>query len=128
MPGILLIEEIVLKDYQVAEDVINRINEICGVDIRERTRKRNYIDGRCVAAKIMVDIFRITLMDVGDYLIYGKALNHATVIHSILSFEKLMESDSAFKSKFGQVYKFYKDRKNEYRNKQRVRNPLEILN
>lgn len=62
------------------EDIIERVSDALGIDIRKRSRKRAYVYGRCIYYKIARDMFpKSSLEFIGGFV----GVDHATIIHSI---------------------------------------------
>jgi hypothetical protein len=59
--------------------LINTISTEFGLDIRKRSRKREYIYARAVYYKIARDMFSKTLAEIGGEV----GVDHATVLHSM---------------------------------------------
>ena len=70
-------------------NIIEAVNEICDVEIRSRSRKRNIIDSKKIYMHIAVELNLFTLYDIGLHV----GLNHATVMHHTRSFEMILKSD-----------------------------------
>tara|TARA_R110002072_G_scaffold939_1_gene7809 strand:+ start:1384 stop:1803 length:420 start_codon:yes stop_codon:yes gene_type:complete len=70
-------------------NIIEAVNEICDVEIRSRSRKRNIIDSKKIYMHIAVELNLFTLYDIGLHV----GLNHATVLHHTRSFEMILKSD-----------------------------------
>ena len=62
------------------EEIIKRVSEAVGLDIKKRTRKRVYVYGRCLYYKLARQNFPgMSLEYIGRFV----GVDHATVIHSI---------------------------------------------
>lgn len=62
------------------EEIIKKVSDALGVDIKKRTRKRIYVYGRCIYYKLARQNFRgMSLEYIGRFV----DVDHATVIHSI---------------------------------------------
>lgn len=61
------------------ETIVSNVSKEFGLDIRTRTRKREYIYARAVYYKIAREMLRKTLSEIGGLV----NVDHATVLHSI---------------------------------------------
>lgn len=77
------------------EELIDIIKNEFGVDIRKKTRKQAYIDGRFVFAKILTDR-GYGISDLGRAI--GK--HHSSIIHHRDSANDLLETNPAFAQKY----------------------------
>ncbi len=71
-----------LKDLNYIKD---RIEFYSGLDIRKKTREREYVYARMVFCKVMREEFLMTMSAIGKYL--GKS--HCTVVHYMKNFETI---------------------------------------
>jgi chromosomal replication initiation ATPase DnaA len=69
------------------ETIIKNVSREFGLDIRTRSRKREYIYARAIYYKISREIYRKTLSEIGA----GVNTNHATVLHSIKNVYPVIE-------------------------------------
>lgn len=71
------------------QTVRDTIKELSNVDIFEQTRKREVIEMRSVANTYMSNICKMRLMEiVREYAKHGYNTTHASIIHSLNSFEQ----------------------------------------
>tara|TARA_R110002020_G_scaffold469107_1_gene693852 strand:+ start:72 stop:638 length:567 start_codon:yes stop_codon:yes gene_type:complete len=66
----------------------NYIEELTGMDLAQKTRKREIVDARRVAFKLTKSLTKDSLASIGK--IYNK--DHATVLHGIKTFDYLYDS------------------------------------
>lgn len=71
------------------------VGEALGIDIRSRTRKIEYVEGRAIYYNICRNRYNFTLFRIGREV--GR--DHASVAHGINVYQNLMETDSRFKNK-----------------------------
>ncbi len=80
-----------------ADKIIEIVSDTLKIDILEKTRKREYSDGRKIASMLLRD-YTLSSMEIigiklGNY-------NHSTIVHNIKKASYLLEYDKIFKSKF----------------------------
>ena len=74
--------------------VLSSVEAATGLnDIRQITRKREYVDARRVAYLIFRNIHNMTYMEIANLF----SRTHATVIYAVQSAENLIETDPAFR-------------------------------
>ena len=86
----------ITKEYDSIERVQERIAyyfRILPEEMFNSTRKRNYIDARCLFYYICYTKLTMTVTGIGNYA--GK--NHATVLNGMKTFEQLRETDKRMK-------------------------------
>lgn len=79
--------------------VISTINAVLGVDILNGRRNRELVDARTIFYYIMRNDFNKKVSAIGKH-VYK---HHATVLHSLKSFDVLVKSDRKFKEDYQKV-------------------------
>ena len=64
---------------KILDDIYNYVNSVYGIDIKEKTRKRAYSDGRALFCYIARKKTNFTYECIGDYL----NKDHATIIYAV---------------------------------------------
>jgi len=77
------------------EELVEIIKDIIEVDIRKKTNERDYVDGRFIFAKIMVDR-GYSLVELGKHI----KKHHSTIIHYKRSCNDLLDTNPLFSSKY----------------------------
>ncbi len=85
-----------ISDLDFATRIINKTKKIFGLDIFEKTRKRQYADLRMITAHIIKKHTKLSLCEIGKML--GK--DHATILHYNKTAEFLLKTNEQFKSKY----------------------------
>ena len=107
------------------EELIDIIKNEFGVDIKKKTRKQAYIDGRFVLAKILTDR-GYGISDLGR--ITGK--HHSSIIHHRNSANNLIDTNPAFAEKYmacRDKFMSGKNDLNEIPEKERLLNQIDAL-
>jgi hypothetical protein len=63
----------------ILDEIYNYVNSVYGIDIKEKTRKRAYSDGRALFCHIVRKKTNFTYQCIGDYL----NKDHATVMYAV---------------------------------------------
>lgn len=84
--------------------IFNLVIQETGLDIFRQTRRREYVDARTFAAKLLRSELGITTIHIGKLL----NKNHATIIHGLKLFDDLYETDYDFKSTYKKIYEKFK--------------------
>ncbi len=63
----------------ILDEIYNYVNGVYGIDIKEKTRKQEYADGRALFSLIVRKKTKFTYQCIGDYL----NKNHASVLHAV---------------------------------------------
>lgn len=71
-----------IKDLNYIKD---RVEFYTGLDIRKKTREREYVYTRMIFCKIMREEFLMTMSAIGEYL--GKS--HCTIVHYMKNFDTI---------------------------------------
>lgn len=79
--------------------IMNTINLTLGVDIMDRSRHRDLIEGRVIFYHIMRYKFKKTASSIGKRVFKS----HATVLHGLKNFDDWVRTDSDFKNKYSRV-------------------------
>ncbi len=89
-------EHTYLSDLDFAIKTINKTKEIFGLDILEKTRKRDYADLRMITAYLIKTHTKLSLGQI------GKMMNkdHATILHYCKTTESLLKTNGQFKNKY----------------------------
>ena len=101
------------------KSLVITINSLLSVDIRKRTRKREYVEARCIYFKMARDMHGATYDSIGRAI----GLNHSTVIHGERTADDLIKVDKAFLEK----YKIVKDYFGSFDSASEYKSYLEIL-
>lgn len=80
------------------KELIKAIKEVTGVDLKTKTRKYRFIEARMLYYKILRDN-GFTLSEIGNTL----NKNHATVLHSLNTFDTIISIDKDLKDKYKMV-------------------------
>ena len=64
---------------EILDEIYNYVNSVYGIDIKEKTRKRAYSDGRALFCYIVRKKTNFTYQCIGDYL----NKDHATVMYAV---------------------------------------------
>lgn len=75
------------------EEIIFCINETMNIDIRDTSRKRDYVFGRAIAYTIMRVNMSLTLEQIAK--VFNK--NHASIVHSLKELPYILKYNSDFK-------------------------------
>ena len=78
-----------------------------GLDLKRKTRKREYVDARAITFYIIRTELDLSLGSIGK--IFNK--DHATVLHGLKVFSNLIETDKSFKNRFNKVLFLFKQKK-----------------
>lgn len=89
-------------NHKVSTELILTIQDVLGVDIREKTRKTQHVYARMIYYKILRKL-GYSFMSIGNTL----NKHHATVIHSIKTFDDLYQVDENMFNQFELVKKVY---------------------
>lgn len=84
--------------------LINIMKSETGLDLKRKTRKREYVDARAIAFYIIKTELELSLEAIGRC--FDK--NHATVLHGLRVFYNLIETDKSFKNKFNKIFFTFK--------------------
>lgn len=84
-----------MQDRKEIDELIDIIKNEFGVDIRKRSRRQPYVDGRFIFSKILTDR-GYGLSDLGRLM--GK--HHSTIIHQRDSANDLLETNEQFALKY----------------------------
>lgn len=69
-------------------EVIKEVNMLTGINVFEPSRKRQYVEGRSLLIHILYKYYKYRLRDLTElFEIYGYPITHASVIHSLKTFE-----------------------------------------
>lgn len=101
------------------KSLVITINSLLSVDIRKRTRKREYVEARCIYFKMARDMYSATYDSIGRAI----GLNHSTVMHGERTADDLIKVDRAFLEK----YKIVKDYFGSFDEAGEYKSYLEIL-
>jgi cystathionine beta-lyase/cystathionine gamma-synthase len=92
-----------------ADFLLNIIKMETRLDLKNKTRRREYVDARAIAFYILKSEMNMSLEAIGR--VFNK--NHATVLHGIRLFYNLIETDKAFKNKFNKILFLFKKEKGQ---------------
>lgn len=84
-----------IKDLNYIKD---RVQFYTGLDIRKKTREREYVYARMVFCKVMREEFLMTMDAIGKYL--GKS--HCSIVHYMKNFDTIEN----YEYSFNKVYKY----------------------
>jgi predicted transcriptional regulator len=84
-----------IKDLNYIKD---RVEFYTGLDIRKKTREREYVYARMVFCKIIREEFLMTMDTIGKYL--GKS--HCTIVHYMKNFDTIEK----YEYSFNKVYQY----------------------
>ena len=114
---------------ETLEKIIEYTNEVFKIDIRNQTRKRNYVEARAFYYELARKITNYTLKDIGKPL--GK--DHATVLYGLMNIVQFLDEkeiqkgfvkfswfDEEDKLSFSYLYKRNKELKKELNKKNAV--------
>lgn len=77
-----------MKNNIIVEETINKLNDICGFNILEKTRQRNYIEARSVLYYVLNKENGFTTQYIADLLsLKGYYYNRSNITHSINNFK-----------------------------------------
>lgn len=93
------------------EELVDIIKDIVEVDIKKKTNERDYVDGRFIFAKIMVDR-GYSLVDLGKHI----KKHHSTIIHYKRSCNDLLDTNPLFQSKYFECRDKFMDGKEDFSN------------
>ncbi len=74
---------------EILDEIYNYVNSVYGIDIKEKTRKTEYSDGRALFCLIVRRKTNFTYQCIGDYL----NKNHATIIHSVKNVSHYLDKE-----------------------------------
>lgn len=89
---------------ETIKHIIDLVNQETGLDIFRETRRREYVDARTFAVKLLRSELGITTVHIGK--LFNK--NHATIIHGLKLFDDLYETDNDFKTTYQRIYQKFK--------------------
>ena len=75
-------------------NIIEVVNEICDVEIRSGSRKRNIVDAKKIYFHIATELNLFVLDDIGSHV----GNDHATVLYHTRSFEYILKVDPALRT------------------------------
>ena len=81
------------EQEQIAKEVISQVNEYFETDCRVKSKKTNTVRPRMYACKIIKELTRMKLQDIGD--LFGQ--QHDNVIHSIKTVDSDLELTPRYK-------------------------------
>lgn len=84
--------------------LLNIMRVETGLDLKRKTRKREYVDARAIAFYIIKTELNLSLDAIGKFF----EKNHATVLHGLRVFYNLIETDKSFKNKFNKIFFTFK--------------------
>jgi len=102
------------------EELVEIIKDIIEVDIRKKTNERDYVDGRFIFAKIMVDR-GYSLVELGKHI----KKHHSTIIHYKRSCNDLLDTNPLFSSKYFECRDRFMHGKEDYAH---MGNQIELKN
>jgi hypothetical protein len=85
-----------IKDLNYIKD---RVQFYTGLDIRKKTREREYVYARMVFCKIMREEFLMTMDAIGKYL--GKS--HCTIVHYMKNFDTIEKYEYSFNKVYNYI-------------------------
>ena len=85
-----------IKDLNYIKD---RVEFYTGLDIRKKTREREYVYARMVFCKIMREEFFMTMDAIGKYL--GKS--HCTVVHYLKNFDTIEKYEHNYNKMYNYI-------------------------
>lgn len=91
------------KNKKLENILVTIVNARCSADIRKRDRHRNFIDGRSIYFKILLE-FGYSKKNIAESL----DMHHATVIHSLNMLNVYIRQDKILKYKYKQCYEDFK--------------------
>jgi hypothetical protein len=83
--------------------LINIIRQETGVDILERTSRRENVYGRMIFSYIMFKFNHYGYTKISRIL----KLNHATIIHYVKEFDNILSQDASFKDRYLNISRVY---------------------
>lgn len=93
-------EQLFIDNKQLAEELINKINNYLNTDIRINSSKKKISHGRFYFYNYMRYNTTLSIKQISRYLINQ---NHATVLHALKRFEDLYETDKLFKYNYNKI-------------------------
>lgn len=91
-----------------AAEVIKAAKSRFGVNVLEKTRKRETCDARQLVCYILRTNTELSTTKIGELL----NINHATVLHSVTQTETLLKSDKKYRRKYQPFVDEFKDKLN----------------
>lgn len=85
-----------IKDLNYIKD---RVYFYTGLDIRKKTREREYVYARMVFCKVMREEFFMTMDTIGKYL--GKS--HCTIVHYMKNFDTIKKYEYSFNKVYNYI-------------------------
>jgi tRNA-dihydrouridine synthase len=93
------------KQHFEATKTLEFISTFLGIDLTERSRKRCFVEGRMMYAKLMKRHTKMSLTDIGRMI----NIDHATIIHYLKNFQYIKKSDQSFSDKFDTLSEMYEE-------------------
>jgi len=88
--------------------IAKRINRLSDVNVFENSRSSKVVEVRSLLNKILYDFKNMTLAQIRDFYINkGKPMNHATVLHSLQSFNMYRRYNPKLNEYFDEMIKQY---------------------
>lgn len=95
------VKEKIFVDYNMLSfNLINVINEYYKLDIKTISRKRYYVQGRCIFYKYMKEHTTLSLQELGN--LFG-GYDHSTVIYALKKFDDLYKTDRQFRQDYNEI-------------------------
>jgi len=85
--------------------IINKVQDYTGVDIFQKTRKREVVEARQLAMFFSKRITRASLAAIGEMC--GDK-DHATVLHACKTVMNLKETNKGYMAQYGKLFRYYK--------------------
>jgi len=80
------------------------VESFFNVKIEEKSRERDYVEGRCIYFKLVKDHSKLTISRIAK----GLNKNHATVLHATSNAENWLQTERKFAAKFKQIEESFK--------------------
>ena len=88
--------------------IAKRINKLSDVNVFENSRSSKVVEVRSLLNKILYDFKNMTLAQIRDfYRNTGKPMNHATILHSLKSFNMYRRYNPKLNEYFDEMIKHY---------------------
>ena len=88
----------------ITRDIVNIVKSQTGQDATENTRKKEVVEARMMAYKMMSEIYQMNITEIGRE--FGK--NHATIYHALnKNFDTFFNYDKKFRETYVRCLKVY---------------------
>lgn len=86
------------------EEILEIISEVCGItsiDIINKSRNREIVDGRHIFCHIMKKYYNYTLTSIGKIM---SERDHTTIRHALIKFRERFEIEESYREKVLKIY------------------------